>query len=269
MMSKDEYVDTNEKNSNEKGERILDNKMELVFEKDGEVLTDSLIVAEAFEKEPARVMRDIRDLDCSEEFRVGNFAESFYTNKQGRETPKVVMTQDGFTFLAMGYTGKTASQYKEKYIKEFNRMKHELKNKNTKLLPTTYKEALIALVEQVEEKEKLQLRIEEQQPFVLFAQTALKSKDNILVRELSKIIQDEGINIGEKKLFKKLREWKLVLTTKNEPTQYAMNQKLFVVEESSIQTPYGVKLTRTLKVTPKGQVYIIEKLKKEMVVVAV
>lgn len=51
---------------------------------------------------------------------------------------------------------------------------------------------------------------------------------------------------------------------KNEPTQYAMNLKLFVVEEKSIDTPYSTKLVKTMKVTPKGQVYIIEKLKKEM-----
>ena len=64
------------------------------------------------------------------------------------------------------------------------------------------------------EKERLQIHIEEKQPMVTFAETVLKSKDNILVRELSKIVQDEGINIGEKKLYKKLREWKLTLKTR-------------------------------------------------------
>jgi phage regulatory protein, rha family len=244
-------------------------QLQLVFEKDGQLVTDSLLVAEAFEKEPARVMRDIRDLDCSQEFRVGNFAESFYINKQGRKMPKMIMTQDGFVFLAMGYTGKTASEFKEKYINEFNRMKKELQNKTTKLLPVTYKEALIALVEQVEENEKLQTRIEETKPLVAFAETALKSKDNILVRELSKIVQDQGINIGEKKLYQKLREWKLILNDQREPSQYAMNLNLFVVEEKNVNTSYGIKLSRTTKVTPKGQVYIIEKLKKETSIAAV
>jgi phage antirepressor YoqD-like protein len=124
----------------------------------------------------------------------------------------------------------------------------------------------IAYFTEVKEKKQLQSQIEESKPLITFAETVLKSKDNILIRQLSKIVQDEGINIGEKKLFKKLREWRLVLTTQNEPTQYAMNQKLFVVEENNIETPYGVKLTRTMKVTPKGQVYIIERLKKEYVI---
>ncbi|MDP9675227.1 phage antirepressor YoqD-like protein [Paenibacillus jamilae] len=113
------------------------------------------------------------------------------------------------------------------------------------------------------EQKQLQLQIEENKPLVTFAETVLKSKDNILVREMSKLIQDEGINIGEKKLYQKLRDWNLVLTNRNEPTQYAMNQKLFVVEEKSIDTAYGVKLVKTMKITPKGQIRIVEKIKKE------
>ena len=107
-------------------------------------------------------------------------------------------------------------------------------------------------------------KIEEQKPLVGFAETCLKSKDNILVRQVSKIAQDEGIDIGEKKLYKKLREWGLILTSSTEPSQRGMNSLYFVVEEKSIDTPYGVKLSRITKVSPKGQVFIIEKLKKEL-----
>ncbi|MGG1650476.1 phage antirepressor KilAC domain-containing protein [Paenibacillus sp. NRS-1775] len=116
------------------------------------------------------------------------------------------------------------------------------------------------------EQKQLQLQIEENKPLVTFAETVLKSKDNILVREMSKLIQDEGIVIGEKKLYQKLRDWKLILKNNkdNEPTQYAMNQKLFVVEERSFDTKNGTKLKKTPKVTPKGQVYIINRLKKEI-----
>lgn len=99
----------------------------LVFIKNEKVVTDSLTVAQSFGKEHARVMRDIRELECSEEFRVGNFAESTYTNNQERQYPMYYITQDGFTLLVMGYTGKTAMQFKEKYIKEFRRMEEDLK----------------------------------------------------------------------------------------------------------------------------------------------
>lgn len=117
-----------------------------------------------------------------------------------------------------------------------------------------------------EEKQKrleVENRLKEQEPLVLFAGTCLKSKDNILVRELAKIAKDEGIEIGEKRLYNKLRNWKIIMPNSTEPYQQYVDKGYFVVEEKPIDTPYGVKLARTTKVTPKGQVYIIERLKKE------
>lgn len=98
----------------------------LVFIKNNKVVTDSLTVAEVFGKEHARVMRDVRELGCSEEFRVGNFAESSYVNSQNKELPKYFMSQKGFTLLVMGYTGKEAMKFKEAYIEEFERMEKYL-----------------------------------------------------------------------------------------------------------------------------------------------
>lgn len=109
----------------------------------------------------------------------------------------------------------------------------------------------------------LESKIEEQKPLVTFAETALKSKDNILVRQLAKIAKDEGIEIGEKRLYNKLRSWKIIMPNSTEPYQQYVDKGYFVVEEKPIDTPYGVKLTRTTKVTPKGQVYIIERLKAQ------
>ncbi|QAS52839.1 Rha family transcriptional regulator [Halobacillus litoralis] len=101
---------------------------QLVFIENNKPVTDSLIVAESFGKEHARVMRDIRELDCSEEFRVGNFAESTYINSQEREYPKYFMSEQGFTFLVMGYTGTNATRFKEQYIKEFHEMREKVQN---------------------------------------------------------------------------------------------------------------------------------------------
>ena len=109
----------------------------------------------------------------------------------------------------------------------------------------------------------LESKVEEQKPLVTFAETALKSKDNILVRQLAKIAKDEGIEIGEKRLYNKLRSWKIIMPNSTEPYQQYVDKGYFVVEEKPIDTPYGVKLVRTTKVTPKGQVYIIERLKAQ------
>ncbi|MDE6679202.1 MAG: Rha family transcriptional regulator [Ruminococcus sp.] len=83
---------------------------------------DSLFVAKFFEKDHKNVLRDIKGLDCSDEFRQLNFEQSFYKNEQGKKQPCCSMTRDGFVFLAMGYRGKKAAYFKELYIKRFNEM---------------------------------------------------------------------------------------------------------------------------------------------------
>lgn len=103
---------------------------QLVFINEGKPVTDSLMVAEAFGKEHRRVMQDIRDLGCSAEFRVHHFVQSTFTNGQGRATAKFLMTEQGFTLLAMGYTGPQAMVFKEKYIAEFDRLKRQEKPVN-------------------------------------------------------------------------------------------------------------------------------------------
>lgn len=120
-------------------------------------------------------------------------------------------------------------------------------------------------IEVKEATKELTAKIEEDKPLVTFSNTILKSSDNILVRELSKVAYEQGMDIGEKKLYKKLREWNYIMQNSTEPYQSALNQGLFVLQESSFTTPYGVvRITKTTKVTPKGQVFIIEKLKKEL-----
>ena len=83
---------------------------------------DSLFVAQAFEKRHDNVLKDIRELDCSDTFRLLNFEESSYRNEQGKKQPAYCMTRDGFVFLAMGYRGKKAAEFKELYIRRFNEM---------------------------------------------------------------------------------------------------------------------------------------------------
>ncbi|MBD5143779.1 MAG: transcriptional regulator [Ruminococcus sp.] len=85
---------------------------------------DSLFVAKAFDKAHNTVLRDIRELDCSDEFRLYNFVQSSYKNEQGKKQPCYCITRDGFVFLAMGYRGKKAAQFKELYIKRFNEMEN-------------------------------------------------------------------------------------------------------------------------------------------------
>ncbi|MCM1276033.1 MAG: Rha family transcriptional regulator [Lachnospiraceae bacterium] len=87
----------------------------------------SLFVAKFFEKNHKDVLRDIRNIieptsGLSEEFTQRNFAPSKYKDSTGRKLPCYEMTRDGFTLLAMGYTGAKAMKFKELYIRRFNEM---------------------------------------------------------------------------------------------------------------------------------------------------
>lgn len=129
---------------------------DLVFVENEKVVTDSLTVAEVFDKRHDRVLQDIRNLSCSKEFALHHFVESTYKNTLNREYPLFIMTEQGFSLLAMGYTGKKAMQFKEMYIDAFHKMRENL-SKNIQVLDE--KESMIQsmklTIETVEKQEKM------------------------------------------------------------------------------------------------------------------
>ena len=101
----------------------------LVFIKNDTPLTTSRTVAEQFGKQHQHVMRDIRDIisQVEDESKIGRmFHETTYADKYGRQKPMYTMTRDGFSLLAMGFTGKKALEFKLKFIDAFNRMEQAL-----------------------------------------------------------------------------------------------------------------------------------------------
>ncbi|QNK89064.1 Rha family transcriptional regulator [Sporosarcina sp. resist] len=119
----------------------------IVYVAGSKAFTDSLLIAEVFEKGHDKVLRDIRNLKCSEEFLLANFGESSYTNKQKRVMPMFILTFDGFVMLAMGYTGEKAMQFKELYIAEFNRTRQILENQKNTLISMEQKLVRLAVRE--------------------------------------------------------------------------------------------------------------------------
>lgn len=97
-----------------------------IVEQKGKQTTNSKNVADVFGKEHRNVLKDIKNLECSDSFRALNFELSYYTSEQNKRLPCVEMTKDGFAFLCMGYRGKKAAEFKEAYISEFNRMSDNL-----------------------------------------------------------------------------------------------------------------------------------------------
>lgn len=106
-------------------------------------------------------------------------------------------------------------------------------------------------------------KIEADRPKVLFADAVETSRSTILVGDLAKILKQNGVDIGQKRLFAWLRDHGYLIksgASKNMPTQTAMDRKLFEIKETTISNPDGsIRVTRTTKVTGKGQQYFIEK----------
>ncbi|MCU6720702.1 phage antirepressor KilAC domain-containing protein [Porcipelethomonas ammoniilytica] len=110
---------------------------------------------------------------------------------------------------------------------------------------------------------KLTEKIKEDKPKVLFADAVETAHTSILVGDLAKLIKQNGVDIGQKRLFEYLRENGYLIkngSSKNMPTQKSMDMKLFEVKERTINNPDGtVRITKTTKVTGKGQTYFINK----------
>lgn len=233
-----------------------------------QIVVSSRDVAESFEKRHDNVMRDIdklqKDVLNFEEM----FQESSYEDSYGRNQKCYLMNRDGFSLLAMGFTGQKALDWKLKYIEAFNALEKEY-NSPEKIMAR----ALLMADKQIKEltirnSEQKQL-IEEQQPKVLFAQSVESSNNSCLVGELAKILRQNGIDIGQNRLFCWLRE-NGYLGRKGEfyntPTQKSMDLGLMTIKKNVINQPDGtIRTTTTTKISGKGQIYFINKFLGEAV----
>lgn len=130
--------------------------------------------------------------------------------------------------------------------------------------------ALLVANNKIAERDKIieqkQARIEQMKPKEIFADAVATSHTSILVGDLAKLICQNGVQIGQKRLFVWLRDRGYLIksgSSYNMPTQRYIEQGLFEIKESNLVNPDGsVRITRTPKVTGKGQVYFVNKFLK-------
>lgn len=189
----------------------------------------------------------------------------------GQMRNMLAINESGLYSLILSSKLPTAKQFKRWVTSEVlpNIRKH-----GTHMTPETIEKVLadpdtiIQIATQLKEERAKRMQaevvIEQQKPKVLFAQAVETSETSILVGQLAKLLTQNGISIGQNRLFAWLRD-NGYLGKKgahyNEPTQYAVERGWFEVVERTMQNPDGsVRITRTTKVTGKGQVYFINKL---------
>lgn len=149
----------------------------------GQDVTTSLIVAEVFGKRHVDVLRDIRNLHCSDEFHQRNFAllVEMRTLPQGgaSQAEYYEVTKDGFSFLVMGYNGKKAGQFKETFINEFNKRDALLKNPDyiiSQAMSIMF-ERVKSVEQQLKQKEE---RLQLQEHEIRIAAPKVEYYDNVL-----------------------------------------------------------------------------------------
>jgi Rha family phage regulatory protein len=155
----------------------------------------SIEVAEMVEKNHAHLLRDIRNYikvisDNPKLDSRNYFIESSYINSQNKEQPMFLITKQGCELVANKMTGEKGILFTAFYVQRFNEMEIQRK------LPTTYKEALLALVEAEEEKERMQLQLDHKEDVIigLVDKVSLATKRQILNR----VVRYKGANYRER-----------------------------------------------------------------------
>lgn len=182
-------------------------------EENGKVLASSREVAEKFGKRHSDVIRSIKNLieNDSTQNCVQCFRRSIYKDETGKSNKMYMMNRDGFTFLVMGFTGKSANEWKWKYINAFNQMEEKLKSGNQlseeerlklQLFSKDASEVAYAHNRLVElATAPLVSQIEEQEPLVHFANKVSDSTNLISMGRMAKMLKEDHIDIGRNRLF--------------------------------------------------------------------
>jgi anti-repressor protein len=230
---------------------LVINDQQVTFEaKDNQTFVTSRDIAAVFGKEHYNVLRDIEALP-TDEFNRLNFEAVKYRDAKGEMRKAYRLTRDGFALLAMGFTGAKAYQWKIAFIDGFNKMEAELKNGGYGL-PKTYVEAL----EQLLEKTKA---LEAAQPQIEFANNLQKIEDSISVSDFAKVLCSKSFPIGEKRLFKRLRDLGL-LSANNKPYQKYLDMGIFTLKQGAFRNPNtgDFQFYMQTRIAVKGEEYLYQ-----------
>lgn len=239
----------------------------VVYKSDkGTPVTDSVKVATTFGKMHKNVLKAVRHLMAQNLAASKWFFETKYTDAAGKQQPLFLMNRDGFSLLAMSLTGEKALQFKVLFIDQFDKMETTIKEivaaqPQTPAIPQTFAQALRLAAEQAEQIDQQRKQLEAQAPKVAFAQALEIANKSIYIGELAKLIRQNGVEMGEIRLFRYLRE-KGYLTLTNQPTQRSLELGLMEMKTTTWTNPKSGELCQsfTTFVTIKGQEYFINKI---------
>ena len=254
---------------------------ELVFMgESGQAITNSLLVAKKFGKDHKHVLESIRKMMTAQNSAVLQMFEgSTYINEQNKEQPMFLMNRDGFTLLAMGFTGVKAMEFKIDYINSFNKMESKIK-KSIAVLPdfTDPAAAAEAWAKEYREKKVLQIenkKLEEENIQLAAENQELKHDKNYLdlimrskaLLTISQIAQDYGMS--GKALNKKLADMSIQYSINGQWILYAKYKDCGYVSSRSIDITRAdgrPDVVLHTEWTQAGRKFLYEELKKQGII---
>lgn len=226
--------------------------------KNTETMT-SLQIAEVTGKRHCDVLESIRTMEPAWVKVYGrNFPLVEYKDAKGEMRPMYQLNKTECLYVATKFNDEARA----KLVIRWEELERECMAGGFRI-PQNFSEALRLAAEQAERAEAQQKQIEALRPKALFADAVSTSDRSCLVAELAKILQQNGVSIGQNRLFEWLRKNGYLCSKGeyyNQPTQRAMEMGLFEVKKTAINKPDGsVLVSCTTKVTGKGQVYFVNK----------
>ena len=192
----------------------------------------------------------------------------------GQNRTQIIINESGLYSLILGSDLPSAKEFKRWVTKEVlpTIRKHGAYMTEQKIAeiyqdPRKMAELFNQLADETEARKKLEAEKKANQPKIIFADAVATSETSILIGELAKILRQNGVDVGQKRLFEWMRQKGYLVKRKgteyNMPTQRAMDLGLFEIKESTHQSSNGsIKISKTTKVTGKGQQYFINKFMK-------
>ena len=208
--------------------------------------------------EPWFVAKDVAD---TLGYQNGSRDVNRHTDEEDRTT--ILINESGLYSLVLSSKLPNAKQFKRWVTSE---VLPSLRKYGTYSMdiPRTLPDALKAYADEIEQHNKTKALVEAQRPKVIFADAVSTSDTDILIGDLAKLLNQNGHNIGQNRLFERLRKEGYLISRKgnsyNTPTQKAMELGLFRIKETAITHADGrTTINKTPKVTGKGQLYFINR----------
>ena len=189
------------------------------------------------------------------------------TNQHGvstQQTNQMSFIPEGDVYRLITHSKLPTAEKFESWV--FDEVLPSIRKTGAYMTPETIEKVLMnpdTIISLATQLKELQTKVEQDKPKVLFADAVAASHTSILIGDLAKLIRQNGVEVGQNRLFQWLRDNGYLCSTGeryNLPTQKSMELKLFEVKETTISNPDGsIRITRTTKVTGKGQAYFVNK----------